>query len=721
MAGSFDGEVISDMVQLAEFTSWLRRSSRNDTCILVSQKPDGKPVVSMDRIRKRVGKRVSVTMLSNSVQQSAYKQLGTVNPYNGSIRIFPAGDGWTTDPRLARFVRGDLPVAEFLESVGEQLDFALVDSVRRSMAAQPRMSVPAGSWKASRRDVPNPSPVVEESSGPRLADVRGRNKLYRIDMAHASVAIGFMMRRSREVPCILVSLPADRPEPYLDVDALLDEIGDDAAVLQIVDHETDEWLNSRLPEQLRAYDGACRFLPPHEWRIGARLCRLNGSEDSAKAVVRLSEQVLDAAYADGYTVGGDAVGDDGGNPVRSVPDGATRAKVAMIVDDAVYADTGDRMPQRINAVSAVERSGIPVGRLVRKGQSVPVVRTPDGGFELVPEWRGSSEALSGYMPGATIVGVASAVYSDMFVTTLYPALDGAPAVEAKVHGPELLAGSGLDPHADLRPIIRKGEAVALRVEERSSNEWLFSLPSDGDKPVPLAGLMDGGPAWVDPSDAFAYLKRLRENRSLADMPLDELLGSIDSLEAARDTVRRLHERLRTVERLNRELESANENLRRSNDGLRKDKRGYEKAQDNTNPLAPFTGLFPSMREELDWQLQAQSLLQFNVAERMARPLDEWSYMPGFFDSLEECEHGDMSRMSLLHTMLFVLMGRDDLNGARTHRLREGGGGDDPDRLDENGNYIYRVNVHGQYRLHFTRDSEHHVTFRSVGTHESELR
>ena len=173
-------------------------------------------------------------------------------PVQWSIRIFPAGDGWTTDPRLARFVRGDLPVAEFLESVSEQLDFALVDSVRRSMAAQPRMSVPAGSWKASRRDVPNPSPVVEESSGPRLADVRGRNKLYRIDMAHASVAIGFMMRRSREVPCILVSLPADRPEPYLDVDALLDEIGDDAAVLQIVDHETDEWLNSRLPEQLRA-------------------------------------------------------------------------------------------------------------------------------------------------------------------------------------------------------------------------------------------------------------------------------------------------------------------------------------------------------------------------------------------------------------------------------------------------------------------------------------
>ncbi len=63
---------------------------------------------------------------------------------------------------------------------------------------------------------------------------------------------------------------------------------------------------------------------------------------------------------------------------------------------------------------------------------------------------------------------------------------------------------------------------------------------------------------------------------------------------------------------------------------------------------------------------------------------------------------------------------DDLNGARTHRLREGSGGNDAARLDENGNYIYRVNVHGQYRLHYTRDAAHHVTFRSVTPHDAEL-
>ena len=128
--------------------------------------------------------------------------------------------------------------------------------------------------------------------------MRGRNKLYRIDMAHASVAIGFMMRRSREVPCILVSLPADRPEPYLDVDALLDEIGDDAAVLQIVDHETDEWLNSRLPEQLRAYDAATgEELWKHPLPVGASASPMTYvSPVTGKQYVLIS--VGGAAYSD---------------------------------------------------------------------------------------------------------------------------------------------------------------------------------------------------------------------------------------------------------------------------------------------------------------------------------------------------------------------------------------------------------------------------------------
>lgn len=80
--------------------------------------------------------------------------------------------------------------------------------------------------------------------------------------------------------------------------------------------------------------------------------------------------------------------------------------------------------------------------------------------------------------------------------------------------------------------------------------------------------------------------------------------------------------------------------------------------DDTNPITSFEGHFDTLQEELDWMIRAQSLLQFTTAERAKRPLDDWSYGPNFFDSLRECEHGNMSHASLIRTMVFVLMGNE---------------------------------------------------------------
>ncbi|WP_129865852.1 hypothetical protein [Bifidobacterium pseudolongum] len=57
-----------------------------------------------------------------------------------------------------------------------------------------------------------------------------------------------------------------------------------------------------------------------------------------------------------------------------------------------------------------------------------------------------------------------------------------------------------------------------------------------------------------------------------------------------------------------------------------------------------------------------------------------------------------------------------VNGLRQHQLRAGRGGDNPGRKDAHGNTIYRCNVHGQYRLRFTRNGAERVTFLSVNTH-----
>ncbi len=112
-------------------------------CVLVSQKADGRPVVPFNRIRKRTDGRAVVTMLSNTMQRSARNQLGSVNPFHGAARIFPMGDSWTTDPRLVRFVRGDLPPTEFLNAMEEQLQIALAyrdspaEETLRRMTSEP--------------------------------------------------------------------------------------------------------------------------------------------------------------------------------------------------------------------------------------------------------------------------------------------------------------------------------------------------------------------------------------------------------------------------------------------------------------------------------------------------------------------------------------------------------------------------------------------------------
>ena len=736
MAKPFDGAVISDMLQLAEFASWLRRSSRDQACVLVSQKQNGKPVVPIDRIRKTVGTRAAVVLLSNTVQHSAKNQLGTLNAYHGAVRIFPAGDEWTHDPRLVRFVRSDLSPTEFLESIDEQLNIMAEKAAQPSPKAP--QSVPVGSWKASGRRATARNEASAEPERPSLADVRGAYKLYRIDAEHAALCRDFILSKSREIPCILVSKAEGEAKPYLDINELLDEIEDDAAVLEITDQKTSDLLNAWLPSWARAYDGACRFLPPHASNAGARLRRLESPESSPQAVAVLSELVLNAAYRDGYTVGGDADTrntNNAGNPstantpanttgstkhARSAQEPMASATVERLFGDVAYVRAGDGSILRADVSALAKQTGVAADRLACRGQTVwgRVVGGDD--FALVPCWVPAASALAEYAEGSTVVGLVTAVYADLLVVVLYPALGGEPAVEVRVHGPELLAGSGIDADTDLRRSVTKGQPIALHVEGRAGDDWLFSLPSSDAALVRPASLMEGGPQWLDSAGALDYLARLREHRSLATVPVDDLLDSVDSMDAAKSTIRALHAQLRDAEQLNRELDSANESLRKSNGNLRRNNRDYARAQDDASPLAPFTGLFPSIREEIDWQLRAQSLLQFSVAERLARPLDDWSYAPGFFDSLAECEHGDMSRMSLLRTMLFVLMGRDDLNGARAHRLREGSGGDDADRVDEHGNYIYRVNVHGQYRLHYTHDTARHVTFRSVGTHDAEL-
>lgn len=727
---AYDGKIINDPFELPEFVNWLRRSTRDIACVLLSQDARGNPHVPLDQVRKTVGSRAATVLLSNAVRRSARNQLGILNPHHGAARIFPPGDAWCDDSSLVYCVLSAQPQQEFLARIDDKLH-ALAAAPRNKLATAPRISVPTPTPRYNAAAAARAKQHTEE---PSLADVREDHRLFRIDAAYAPLCRDALLSPGRQYPCILVSLAPGGAEPYLNVPELLHEIESDAVVFEIADRQAEEWLRDHLPQWARAYNGACRFFPPRNGsaRMSSKLYCMYNHTDSPRVVGELAEAVWNTAYPDGYSVGGagspveqDTAATAGENTVRAhTPQRElVSGVVEMVLDSAAYVRAEDERTPRKATMTELQRAIAetqPLEVLLRKGQHVRGYAAGTSEFEIVPEWNSPETALRAYVPGVTVAGRVTYVCEDMLKCMVYPALADSPAVEIVVRGPDLFAGTAVNTDADMRPVFSRGATIALHIEERDAGEWLFSLPSPADTVIEPPSVLPEGPAWLPTADALAYLSRLHMHSTLADVPVESLLETLDSVRSAQATIRTMHRQLTEAQAENRRLGQTNKQLRAENTDLVKRNREYGKSIEETNPLAVFSGRFASAREELDWQLRAQSLLQFTVGERERRPLAQWSYGSGFFDSLAECEHGDMSRWSLICTMLLVLAGKETLNGLRQHQLRTGRGGDNPGRKDERGNAIYRCNVHGQYRLHFTRDGAGHVTFLSVNTHDDLL-
>lgn len=727
---AYDGKIINDPFELLEFVNWLRRSTRDTACVLLSQDAHGSTHVPLDQVRKTVGSRAATVALDNAVQRSARNQLGIVNPHHGAARVFPPGDAWCDDSSLVYCVLPVQTPQEFLARIDDKLN-ALATAWRRAPAATPRVFAPT---PAPPRNAAAAARGKQHTDEPSLADVREDHRRFRIDAAYASLCRDAILSPGRQYPCILVSLAPGSAEPYLNVPELLREIESDAVVFEIADNQAEDWLREHLPQWARAYSGACRFFPPRNGsaRTPSRLYRVYDRTDSPRVVGELAEAVWNTAYPGGYSVGsaGGPGGEDTAAPAGEHA-GRTHAPqralvsgvVEMVLGSAAYVRAADeRTPRKATMIElpCALAETQPLETLLRKGQHMRGYAAGASEFEIVPEWNSPETALRAYVPGVTVAGRVTYVCEDMLKFMVYPALADLPAVEVVVRGPDLFAGTAVNANADMRPVFSHGATIALHIEERDAGEWLFSLPSPADTVIEPPSVLPEGPAWLPAVDALAYLSRLHMHSTLADVPVESLLETVDSVPSAQTTIRTMHRQLTEAQTENRRLEQANEQLRADNADLVKRNREYEKSIAETNPLAVFGGRFASAREELDWQLRAQSLLQFTVEERGRRPLAQWSYGGGFFDSLGECKHGDMSRWSLIRTMLLVLAGKETLSGLRQHQLRTGRGGDNPGRKDEHGNTIYRCNVHGQYRLHFTRDGAGHVTFLSVNTHDDLL-
>ncbi len=89
MRNAYDGTTIRDPFALPEFVNWLRGSTRDVACALLSEDAQGRPYVPLDRVRATAGSRAVTVLLDNAVQQSARNQLDTVGPYHGAASADP--------------------------------------------------------------------------------------------------------------------------------------------------------------------------------------------------------------------------------------------------------------------------------------------------------------------------------------------------------------------------------------------------------------------------------------------------------------------------------------------------------------------------------------------------------------------------------------------------------------------------------------------------------
>lgn len=694
----FHGQTLRNGLDASQLVIWLNRSQRPLPTVLLTRRPNSPN--PLPAVLDKIGDEADVTLIAGDAIQSLRQpgSLGTVAPYGGAARIFPTDDRWIDHPSATRIVRWQDDPQQLVQDITHAL---------RRLASRTTPAIPPGQSRSPADPQRTPLAMSPTRSAPPALQLDPDHPHVTVDAAHAQAAIDHI--RSHRRPLALVTAPNATGVPIVDVDAILEATDGRADIIEIDDPTVTRTVTTALPPELRAWNGAVRVV------AGDRHPRIfpRSQADGRHATEQVIETLLGFIYAGGYTAAGTAAAAPAARPAK--------ATVRQIVGSRVVLQDDARHTLAFDSRAIVEEAQLPTARLFAVGQRLHgTVRT--GSTDFTPElrWRDGRSAVAAYVPGSTVLGRAVRVFDDRMRVELFPAAAGQDAVSVAVTAVELLDGTPHSADTDLRPVVPEGATVALHIRDHGADGWQFAVPDPAMPVVPAPSILDGGPSWLGPAGAFDWVERLQGPHTLAELPVERLLESVGSVEDARSTIGRLHAQLRDARsradrlaRTNRELEETNQRLRQHN-------RDYARAVEASDVLAPFRERFATPADRMDWELRATAILQMSPEDRRRHPLpDSWGYGGGFFDSVDACP--DMARNSLLRTMLAVACRLDDdLRGLELHALRTGPGGDNPQRRDEQGRPIFRVTIHGQYRLHFVRDEDGAPVFLSATRHEGEL-
>lgn len=574
---------------------------------------------------------------------------------------------------------------------------------------------------------------------------------------------------ARERPVVVVTTPHGRTEPWIDVEDIVDQVGD-IAEIYLVPTGPHSWdLSNNLPAMTQVYGGAGRVYPVgHEWASEPRRSPLRFAYSAAegpKATTALIDDALHMATEAGLF-----------DNVRT----AERARLTGVVAGIVADRAMVKFDGRVGIVpDALAFPGLPLERSLQPGQEVTGLYDADSRWFDVRESRLEPDvALSSYAAGDVVLVQVEAVESDRASVFLHP-LVTVDVTHAAVTS---------NPLDDLSDLLTPGEVLPARVLTTGS-EWQLNLLDidDDEEPVAAAALFAGGPPWLVPATpvgvaepaapdaapievvAFdveievcdpdtepdfpdvpvttpapavpspAMLDRTRAVRprpapgpAEAPAPVAESASTksmsltIASLQAEVRTAKRQRDEVHAqalgfateLEHLRTELRQAEDHVRRLTQQLEQSRTKLRKSRSSSSTAeAPS---FADPERGFRFLVERAWASRIPVAEQPSCPLGDYTLGPHFLRSLHSL-HG-LGAERVADVVMEVATGKAALSAGRDlHQLRTDDAGGSPQRVREDGARAWRVslqsNTPAARRLHYWVLPDGSIELARVGVHD----
>ncbi|MDR3316327.1 MAG: hypothetical protein LBS98_07655 [Coriobacteriales bacterium] len=752
---SKEPQVARDMLDVHVLVAYLKNSSRTrPVVVLTLAQSEQKPYVDAGEFFCKTSEATDiVTLPTDSMTYALADKVGRRSAvFGGGCRVYPPGTAWLESPF-------SVPLRLMSKAGNAQnfFDQLLADA---SKAIEPKeaegavLTLPPAQLMSNESDAqaqkteipPSPDNLIEPTETSFAQDYKA-NTLIQINRRNEMLdLINFLKSADRTIPVVLISRATGYSQAIPDALKIAEELMGVAQVFELT-HPTFAWdLSNAVPVHGRAYGGSTRVYPAGvEWIDDASLTKFFTAfslADRGSATAQIVSEALRQSYIGSHNKDSNHVTEERVEtvPITGVVQGVVANRVFVKLNrNACGASMATIVPELVT-------DGVDAAHLVKVNQQITGELNPESmRIDVSSMLVSADELLSHFQLGSTYPAIITNVQVRKCIARLAPGLDVA------------IGATDIMNVFNLRDEMSVGDVVAVKITEKGDTLRL-SVRDAADLSLALesASILRGGPPWLDIPTPVDYADEQELPDQAEDgeqLDIDEMLvnlidsyrqqtsgsDSIEQLDLAEAVKENPVVMLEIMGGLLHEVVQAQNDARRyknrsdgyesqlkENKAARRDlkiqcKKLEKQLKDAENGnLVGLDNLFVDKAQQLDFEVDLSWARRISAQEKLAFPLKEHIYSEDFFVTWEQIQ--GVERAKVVDVIVEVLTGIAANNTSRElHRLRTGGGGDDPVRKNNNGETYWRVSIQVNTpqarRLHYLQRHDGSILFTSIRVHD----